>query len=77
VLHNAGRIRQHNVKTSLKGTGFNQPVQPHEHWYVDIAYINVCGTFFFLCSLLDGRGRSIVHWEVRPRMEEPDVETMR
>ena len=76
VLRNAGRLRRHNTKTSLKGTGFDQPLRSHQHWHVDIAYINVCGTFFFLCSVLDGYSRSIVHWEIRPNMGEPDVETI-
>ena len=29
---------------------------------------------FFLCSLLDGCSRSIVHWELREAMTEADVE---
>ncbi len=76
VLSDAGLMNRHNTKPSLKGTGFQQPLGPHEHWHVDIAYINVLGTFFFLCSLLDGYSRSIVHWEIRPKMEEGDVETI-
>jgi putative transposase len=76
VLSDAGLMRRHNIKPSLKGTGFQQPIGPHEHWHVDIAYINVLGTFFFLCSLLDGYSRSIVHWEIRPKMEEGDVEVI-
>jgi putative transposase len=58
VLRDAGLLRRHNMKISLKGTGFVQPIGPHQHWHVDIAYINVCGTFFFLCSVLDGFSRS-------------------
>ena len=76
VLRDAGRLRRHSTKPSLKGTGFDQPVGPHQHWHIDVAYINVCGTFFFLCSLLDGFSRSIVHWEIRPNMQETDVETI-
>ena len=76
VLSDAGLMDRHNTKPSLKGTGFQQPLGPHEHWHVDIAYINIRGTFFFLCSLLDGYSRSIVHWEIRPKMEESDVETI-
>lgn len=41
---------------------------------MDISYINVAGTFFYLCSLLDGYSRVIVHWDVRPAMTELDVE---
>jgi transposase InsO family protein len=76
VLSDAGLMNRHNTKPSLKGTGFQQPIGPHEHWHVDIAYINILGTFFFLCSLLDGYSRSVVHWEIRPKMEESDVETI-
>ncbi len=76
VLRNAGRLQRHNTKASLKGTGFDQPLGPHQHWHIDIAYINVCGTFFFLCTVLDGYSRFIVHWEIRPNMGEADIETI-
>ena len=33
-------------------------------------------TFFFLCSVLDGCSRFIVHWEIRDKMEESDVQTI-
>jgi putative transposase len=76
VLHDAGLMKRHNMKPSLKGTGFQQPIRPHEHWHVDISYINIAGTFLYLCSLLDGCSRFIVHWEIRPAMTEADVETI-
>jgi putative transposase len=76
VLKGAGLMQRHNSKPSLKGKGFQQPLRPHEHWHVDVSYINVAGTFFYLCSLLDGCSRSIVHWEIRESMTESDVETI-
>jgi transposase InsO family protein len=76
VLKDAGLMQRHDSKPSLKGKGFQQPLRPHEHWHVDVSYINVAGTFFYLCSLLDGCSRSIVHWEIRASMTEPDVETI-
>ena len=76
VLKGAGLMQRYNSKPSLKGKGFQQPLRPHEHWHVDVSYINVAGTFFYLCSLLDGCSRSIVHWEVRESMTEADVETI-
>ena len=76
VLRNAGLMKAHNSKPSLKGKGFQQPLRAHEHWHVDISYINVAGTFFYLCSLLDGCSRFIVHWEIRESMTEADVETI-
>jgi len=74
VLKKAGRLDRWKRAPSKKGTGFHQPVGPHEHWHVDISYINVAGTFFYLCSILDGYSRVIVHWDVREAMTELDVE---
>ena len=74
VLKAAGRLDRWNRSPSKKGTGFVQPLKAHEHWHVDISYINVAGTFFYLCSLLDGYSRMIVHWDVREAMTELDVE---
>jgi transposase InsO family protein len=76
VLKAAGLLDRWNRKPSLKGTGFVQPDGPHRHWHVDITYINVAGTFYYLCAFLDGYSRYIVHWEIRESMREPDVETI-
>jgi putative transposase len=74
VLGQAGLLQRWNRKPSLKGTGFQQPLRAHEHWHVDVSYINISGTFYYLCSVLDGASRYIVHWEIRESMKEPEVE---
>jgi putative transposase len=74
VLKAAGLLDRHAPKPSAKGKGFVQPLQPHEHWHVDISYLNIAGTFYYLCSLLDGCSRFTVHWEIRETMTEADVE---
>jgi putative transposase len=74
VLAHAGRLDRWNRKPSKKGTGFVQPLAPHEHWHVDISYLNLMGTFFYLCAVLDGASRAIVHWEIRESMTEAEVE---
>jgi putative transposase len=76
VLKATGRLDRHWQKPSKKGTGFVQPLAPHEHWHVDMSYINVAGTFYYLTSLLDGYSRAIVHAELRESMTERDVETV-
>ncbi len=76
VLHQAGLLARVNGKPSRKGTGFVQPLGPHEHWHVDVSYLNIAGTFYFLCSILDGYSRFLVHWEIREKMEESDVQTI-
>jgi transposase InsO family protein len=74
VLKAAGLIRSWGEKPSRKGTGFVQPLAPHEHWHVDVSHLNVAGTFYYLCSLLDGCSRFLVHHELRESMTEADVE---
>jgi len=74
VLKAAGLLDKWKGKESKKGTGFIPPQGPHEHWHVDMAYLNLGGTFYYLCSVLDGYSRYIVHWELMASMTERDVE---
>jgi putative transposase len=74
VLKAAGLLGRWNAKPSSKGTGFAQPIGPHGHWHIDVSYLNICGTFYYLCSILDGFSRYIVHWDIRQAMTEADVE---
>jgi putative transposase len=76
VLRAAGRLDRFNGKPSKKGSGFVQPFGPHQHWHIDVSYLNLAGTFYYLCSILDGYSRYIVHWEIRESMKEVDVETI-
>ena len=74
VLKEADLIRTSDHKKSKKGTGFKQPSGPHKHWHVDVSYLNICGTFYYFCGLIDGYSRYIVHWEIREAMTEADIE---
>jgi transposase InsO family protein len=74
VLKNAGLLNRWNGKVSRKGRGFVQPLGPHEHWHLDVSYLNICGTFYYFVGILDGYSRYIVHWDIRESMTELDVE---
>jgi transposase InsO family protein len=74
VLIEAGLMRRWPRTPSKKGQGFQQPLAPHEHWHIDIAHLRIAGTFFFLCTVLDGCSRYIVHWELRLQMTVFEVE---
>lgn len=74
VLKEAGLLQPWNSKPNRQGTGFVQPLEPHDHWHVDFSYLNVAGTFYYLCSVLDGCSRSILSWDIRPAMKEADAE---
>jgi putative transposase len=74
VLGQAGLLSKWNGKPSKKGTGFAQPPAAHEHWHIDVSYINISGTFYYLCSVLDGYSRFLVHWELRASMTEAEIE---
>ena len=74
VLSQAGLLRRWNEKPSKKGLGFVHPLGPHQHWHVDVSYLNLCGTFYYLCSVLDGYSRYVVHWDIQEAMTEAEVE---
>lgn len=74
VLSDAGLMDRYNRKPSKKGTGFVQPLAPHEHWHIDITYLNLAGTFYYLAIILDGASRAIVHWEIKDSMTEQNIE---
>lgn len=74
VLRGADVLDRRNTSSSTKGSGFHQPTAPHAHWHIDISYLNIAGTFYYLCCVLDGYSRFLVHWEVREQMTEADIE---
>ena len=74
VLKRAGKMSKWVKTPSNKGQGFQQPHKPHRQWHIDISYINLSGTFYYLCTILDGYSRFVVHWEIREQMTEQDVE---
>ena len=74
VLKSAALLHRWNRKPSSKGDGFKGPSRPHQHWHIDVSYLNIQGTFYYLCSVLDGYSRYIVHWQIRESMTEADVE---
>lgn len=76
VLSQANLLGHRNTKTQTKGQGFEQPNRPHRDWHVDVAHINICGTFYFMTTVIDGFSRAVVHWEIREKMEEIDIEAI-
>jgi transposase InsO family protein len=74
VLSEANQLRHWDRKISSKGTGFVQPLRPHAHWHIDISYLNISGTFYFLCSVLDGCSRAILAWDIQNSIPEGAVE---
>ena len=74
VLKGAGRIGRAPPPNPRKGKGFHQPSGPHHQWHIDFSYLNICGTFYYLCSVLDGYSRFIVHWEIRERMTQEEAQ---
>lgn len=74
VLSSEGRLDRWSKGSTSKGTGFQAPEAPHQHWHTDVAYVNLGGTFYYLISVLDGYSRFIVQWDLRESMTERDVE---
>ena len=64
-----GSLSRWKSKPSRKGTGFEQPLLVLSslaffHWHIDISLINLSGTFYYLCSILDVLSRFLVHWDL-------------
>lgn len=74
VLKDEGLLSEQNTKPSLKGKGFDQPSKPHEQWHVDVSYINAGGTFYYLCTILDGYSRFAVHHEISESMTQDKIQ---
>jgi len=76
ILKSKGLLVSKWNHTKVRGSGFAQPTKPHEHWHMDITYINFKGSFVYLIALIDGYSRYIVHYELRMSVEALDVEIM-
>ena len=76
VLKQAGLLGRRNCKKSKKGQGFTQPTHAHEHWHIDVSYINIAGTFFYFASIIDGYSRAIVEWKIGPEMLKEDIQIL-
>ena len=48
VLKGADLLGRTLKKVSKKGTGFDQPTGAHQHWHVDVSYLNICGDLLLL-----------------------------
>ena len=74
VLKKEGLMEIRTLPISSKGKGFDQPVSVHQQWHIDVSYINISGTFYYLCSIIDGYSRFLVHWDLKESMKEEDIE---
>ena len=74
VLKQAGLLSRWKGSRRARAPASNSRSQPHQHWHVDVSYINLSGTFYYLCSVLDGCSRFLVHWDLRESMKEADIE---
>jgi len=74
VLKKAGVLRRKGGKKSRKGSGFDQPDAPHQHWHIDITYVHIAGRHTYLTTVIDGYSRYIVASVLREHMTNADVD---
>jgi putative transposase len=74
VLKEANLLNRWGRSKSSEKSGFKQPQKVHEHWHVDISYVNILGTIYFLVTVMDGASRYVVGHDLRTHMSEYDVE---
>jgi putative transposase len=67
VLKANGMLNRWNkIKLRSKQHGFLQPTEVHQHWHIDIKFVNFKGTFLFLIDIIDGYSRFIANHELFP-----------
>ncbi len=77
VLKNAGLLAGQTPTVTKKGTGFVQPLQAPSSTGTSMSATSTSpAPFTSSARILDGYSRFIVHWEIREKMEEIDVETI-
>jgi len=76
ILKEANLLANQWRHSKTRGSGFVQPTRPHQHWHLDISYINFKGSFVYLVALIDGYSRYIVRAEVRASVEALDIEIL-
>ena len=50
-----------------------EPTAPHQRWHVDLMYLRVNDSWYFLVTVLDAYSRYVVHWELLTSMTAADV----
>jgi transposase InsO family protein len=45
-----------------------EPTGPHQRWHVDLMYLRVNDSWYFLVTVLDSYSRYVVHWELLTSM---------
>lgn len=60
-------------RSSRAGTKPQPPCRPHQRWHTDLMYLWIEGRWCYLCTVLDGYSRYIVHWELLTAMTADQV----
>jgi transposase InsO family protein len=50
-----------------------EPAGPNERWHVDLMYLRIRDTWYFLVTVLDAYSRYVVHWKLLSSMRAADV----
>ncbi|GIW89865.1 MAG: hypothetical protein KatS3mg109_0297 [Pirellulaceae bacterium] len=74
VLKQEGLLSRPSPANPRRGNGFQQPSEPHQNWHIDFTHVKVAGTFYHMCSVIDGYSRYTVAWELFPTMRSADAQ---
>jgi transposase InsO family protein len=69
-------VSRPRARESRKGKGFVQPLTAHEHCHIDVAYINIAGTFEFMATVIDGFSRLVVARDIAAQIGEKEIEIL-
>ena len=67
-------VKEHRVLKPKKVYTRPEATSPHQHWLLDLTYILVGKTFWYLIAIIDLYSRYVVGWELSPSSTARDVE---
>jgi hypothetical protein len=79
VLAQNGLLSRWKPRASARGAGFDQPSRPHEHWHVDVSYLNLAGTLRATGAtnsdfLVRAIGPSLSNFGIQNPLSDPTLE---
>jgi len=67
-------IREHKTLKPKRRWVKPEATAPHQHWLVDLTYVLIGKTFWYLIAIIDLYSRYVVGWELSPSSTAKDVE---
>jgi transposase InsO family protein len=73
ILREAGLLRTHTLPPKVSLSRPPAAKRPDEQWHIDIMYLLVASTWYYLVDIIDAYSRYLVHWSLNTTMRADTV----